>query len=293
MSASTSPIRIGQFSESPVLAVARALGLHDKHDVHWETERVASSPAQFASVRDGELDLAITSPDNVMLYATTDRNPLSERLDVRMLRPVDRGLGLALYTDPSIADLGALSGSTLGVDVMNSGFALLLLRMLKDAGVDADSITFDAIGATPKRLGAVLDGRVAGTILNAETAVKAERAGLRRWMSSTDVSDDYLGTVLIQRGGSTTDDVSRFLTMWAEAVATILDSDPDILVEALSAVTPDLAEADYATLVQSSAYGCIRAETVSLEQLRVLADIRESVGAYRPTDAELLALLTT
>ena len=37
-------IRVGQFSESPVLAVARALGLDDKYQVTWETTRVPSSP---------------------------------------------------------------------------------------------------------------------------------------------------------------------------------------------------------------------------------------------------------
>jgi hypothetical protein len=68
-------IRIGQFSESPVLAVARALDLNTRFGIEWETQRVQSSPGQFESLRSNEIDIAITSPDNVLLYATTANNP--------------------------------------------------------------------------------------------------------------------------------------------------------------------------------------------------------------------------
>ncbi len=227
MNSTLSTIRVGQFSESPILAVASALGLAQKYGVTWETQRVPSSPGQFGWLRDGEIDVAITSPDNVLLYATTDQNPLGQQLDTRLLRPIDRGLGLALYTDARLEHLGALRGSTLGVDVLNSGFALLLLRMLKDAGVDASTIAFEAVGATPKRLGAITDGLVVGTILNAETAVAAEELGLRRWVTSADVSPDYLGTVLVQAGRRTTEAVERFLALWDEA-ATGLREIPEL-----------------------------------------------------------------
>jgi hypothetical protein len=106
----TQLINIGQFSESPVLAVARAMGLNTRYGVEWDTQRVQSSPGQFESLRDGEIDLAITSPDNVLLYATTAENPLKQQLDVRFLRPIDRGLRLALYTSADIASVDDLTG---------------------------------------------------------------------------------------------------------------------------------------------------------------------------------------
>jgi ABC-type nitrate/sulfonate/bicarbonate transport system substrate-binding protein len=283
-------IRIGQFSESPVLAVARALDLNTRFGIEWETQRVQSSPGQFESLRSNEIDIAITSPDNVLLYATTAQNPLKEQLDVQFLRPIDRGLRLALYTSDDIRTVEDFTGATLGVDVMSSGFAILMLQMLASLGVDSSTITFEAIGATPKRLGAIQDGTVQGTVLNAETAVAAERAGLRRWATSTDVSDDYLGTVLVQMGGPVSEHTRAFLDMWEAATQAILTSSTEDLVGLLESQTPALANDDYVAIINSAEYGCLAGEVVSAEQLTVLAELRRLSGAYTPSEADIIRL---
>lgn len=286
-------IRIGQFSESPVLAVARALDLNTRYGIEWETQRVQSSPGQFESLRSNEIDVAITSPDNVLLYATTAQNPLKEQLDVQFLRPIDRGLRLALYTSDDIRTVEDFTGSTLGVDVMSSGFAILMLQMLASLGVDSSTITFEAIGATPKRLGAVQDGTVQGTVLNAETAVAAERAGLRRWATSTDVSDDYLGTVLVQLAGNVSEQTRAFLDMWEDATQAIRSSSTAELVGLLESQAPALANDDYVAIIKSAEYGCLAGEVVSAEQLTVLAEIRRLSGAYTPSEADIIRLASS
>ena len=285
-------IRIGQFSESPVLAIARALDLHTRFGIEWETQRVQSSPGQFESLRSNEMDIAITSPDNVLLYATTAQNPLKEQLDVQFLRPIDRGLRLALYTSSDIDSVEDFTGSTLGVDVMSSGFAILMLQMLASLGVDHSTINFEAIGATPKRLGAIQDGTVQGTVLNAETAVAAEQAGLRRWATSTDVSDDYLGTVLVQMGGPVSEHTRTFLDLWEAATQAILSSTTAELIELLATQAPALANAEYVGILQSPDYGCLSGEVVKAEQLTVLAEIRRLSGAYTPSESDILRLVS-
>lgn len=287
----TSPlIRVGQFSESPVLAVARAMNLHTRFGVDWETQRVQSSPGQFESLRSGEMDVAITSPDNVLLYATTAHNPLKEQLNIQFLRPIDRGMRLALYTSPEIESVENFRGSTLGVDVMSSGFAILLLRMLDSLGVDHSTVNFEAVGATPKRLGAITEGTVQGSVLNAETAVAAEQAGLRRWATSTDVSPDYVGTVLVQMAGPVTEHTRAFLDLWETATQAILSLSSAELIQLLGDQAPALANPDYVAVLQSAEYGCIEGETVTADQLRVLAHIRSKAGAYTPSEADILRL---
>lgn len=283
-------IRVGQFSESPVLAVARALELNTRFGVEWETQRVQSSPAQFESLRSDEIDVAITSPDNVLLYTTTANNPLKEQLDVQFLRPIDRGLRLALYTSSDIDSVEDFTGSTLGVDVMSSGFAILLLQMLASLGVDHSTINFEAVGATPKRLDAIKDGTIQGSVLNAEAGVAAEQAGFRRWATSTDVSDDYLGTVLVQMAGPVSEHTRAFLDMWEAATEAILSLSSAELISALESVAPALANAEYVAILQSAEYGCLSGEVVRAEQLRVLADIRRQSGAYTPNEADILRL---
>lgn len=283
-------LRIGQFSESPVLAVARALGLDSQYGLDWETHRVPSSPAQFGSLRSGELDIAITSPDNVMLYATTENNPLGETLDLHFLRTIDRGMGLALYTDSTISAPADLATATLGVDVMSSGFALLLLRMLDHLGVDRREITFEAVGATPKRLGAILAGEIQGSVLNAETAISAQEAGLTQWVTSRDVSDNYLGTVLAQLGDTVSPAVSDFLLMWDDATRSIHELEPLDVMVLLQAQAPALAAAPYVDLLRSTDFGVMLDDQVNVEHLRVLAEIRRATSAYAPSDDELQRL---
>lgn len=290
MSPQPHTLRIGQFSESPVLAVARALGLDSQYGLDWETHRVPSSPAQFGSLRSGELDLAITSPDNVMLYATTENNPLGEKLDLSFLRTIDRGMGLALYTDSKVSAPSDLATATLGVDVMSSGFALLLLRMLDHLGVDRSEITFEAVGATPKRLGAILAGEVQGSVLNAETAISAQEAGLTKWVTSRDVSDNYLGTVLAQLGDTASPAVSDFLLMWDDATRSIHELEPHDVMVLLQAQAPALATAAYVDLLRSADFGVMIDDQVSVEHLRVLAEIRRATSAYAPGDDELQRL---
>jgi ABC-type nitrate/sulfonate/bicarbonate transport system substrate-binding protein len=285
------PIRIGQFSESPVLAVATALGLDKRYGVSWETSRVASSPQQFASLRDGEIDIAVTSPDNVLLYATTDKNPLSGRLALRMLRPIDRGLGLALYTRPEISGANDFNGATLGVDVMSSGFALLLLSMLRLIGVDPKDVSFEARGATPMRVKAIKSGEIAGSILNAESAVEAESSGFSRWATSVDVSSDYLGTVLVQLDTGVSDVAESFLQMWEEATQTILNSTPESVIELFQRTAPQLSQDHYVGLVQSSEFGLISGREITMEQLLTLAQIRSDAGSYTPAEADIAKLL--
>lgn len=283
-------ILVGQFSESPVLAVARAMELDTRFGVDWETQRVASSPAQFESLNNAEIDVAITSPDNVLLYATTSQNPLKEQLDLRFLRPIDRGLRLGLYTSAEISSVKDFRGSTLGVDVMSSGFAILMLDMLASLGVDHSTATFVAVGATPKRLGAINDGTIQGSVLNAETAVAAEQAGLRRWATSADVSPDYLGTVLVQKAGPIGGETRAFLDLWEAATQAIQSFSPTDLMEVLGAQAPVLANPDYVEILQSAEYGCLSGEIVSAQQLRVLAQIRSNCGAYTPSEDDILRL---
>ena len=293
MAAESNTIKIGQFSESAVLAVARAKKLDEKYGINWETQRVPSSPAQFESLSSGEIDIAITSPDNVLLYATTDKNPIGRQLQLRILRTIDRGMGLALYTSEDITEASQLRGTTLGVDVPNSGFAFLLFALAQKLGVAREEYELESIGATPKRLSAVETKTVSATILNAETAVQAEQLGLRKWASSIDVSDNYLGTVLTQIDASMNPNTEKFLELWEEATSVILSSSNSELVELLKTDFPKLANPEYVSLLQSEDYGLLRDAKASEEQLSALVQIRSDFGAYAPNQEAIASLVAS
>lgn len=282
-------LRIGRFSRSPVLAAARHWGWDSEAGIALEEVPATSSPAQFQALREGAIDVALTSPDNVLLYATTDRNPLGERLPIRLRRAVDGGLGLALVSRPEIASAADLARAAIAVDVLPSGFAMLLKALLARQGVDPAAVTYVEEGGTPRRAERLLDGAIGATILNAESRVRAEGAGMTTWATSADISPDYPGTVIAVLGDP---DIQPLLDMWDRATAWLLESSPEAVLEMLAQEEPELADPAYVALATSPETGLRREPGVTEAQLSVLVELRQEAGAYAPADADLRALAT-
>jgi ABC-type nitrate/sulfonate/bicarbonate transport system substrate-binding protein len=188
----------GTFSPSVLLDVARSTGRLADAGLEVVEEPVASSPGQFRSLVDGGIDVAFTSPDNVLAYRFSSRNPLGGVLDVGIVNGVDRGLGLALYARPGFD--GPLRGARVGVDVPVSGFALAMYALTESLGVPRGEYELLALGSTPRRLTALLAGECDATMLNAGNELVAEESGCVRLASVADVCAPYLGTVTAVAG---------------------------------------------------------------------------------------------
>ncbi|GAA3533242.1 hypothetical protein GCM10022419_010550 [Nonomuraea rosea] len=192
----TQPLMVGAFSPSVLLRTGHSLGL-----VGPEVTEVAvpSSPAQFRALLDGELEAALTSPDNVLAYRFVPGNPLGRTGDVRIVSAVDRGLGLALYGRPGLTSASELHGALIGVDVPGSGYAFALYAALDALGLRPGDYRVASLGSTPRRLEALLTGGCAATMLNAGADLRAEDEGAIRLAGAP---RPYLGTVVCALGAS-------------------------------------------------------------------------------------------
>jgi ABC-type nitrate/sulfonate/bicarbonate transport system substrate-binding protein len=204
-------IRLGTFSPPVLLEVARATGALAAAGLAVEESPATSSSGQFTDLFEGRLDAAFTNPDNVIAYRCVPDNPLGRIGDVRILGAVDRGLGLALFAGSGIPP----RGGTLGVDVPGSGFAFIGYELLARAGLSRDvDYQVEALGATPRRARALIDGAIDCTVLNAGNDLLAEAHGAVRIASVTSIGP-YVGTVLAATG----DSVARN----GEALSALLD----------------------------------------------------------------------
>ena len=190
---------VGAFTPSVLLDVARETGRLDAQGIAVTEVPVTSSPAQFRSLIDGELTVALTSPDNVIAYRFSPGNPLGLVADVRIVSAVDRGMGLGLYARAGL-QADDLRGARVGVDVPHSGFALALYALADSLGVTRDAYEIVTLGSTPRRLEALLAGDCDATMLNAGNELVAERAGCARLAATSAVVRPYLGTVLAVAG---------------------------------------------------------------------------------------------
>lgn len=188
-------LHIGTFTKSVLIDLARTTGSLRRAGIDVRESSVVSSPAQFRSLDSGEFDLVMTSPDNVLAYRFLSQNPLHRNLRVEIVAAVDRGLGLSLCLAPSLADIGSVRGRVVGVDVPQSGFAFVAYALLDRAGLRPDDYLVEALGSTPRRASALIDGDCAATVLNAGNELRAAGAGCNVISQASDLGP-YLGTVL-------------------------------------------------------------------------------------------------
>lgn len=289
------PVRLGFFSRSVVSRVARERHVFDHFGLAVSEEPVPSSPAQFRSLIAGDFDLVLTSPDNVAAYRLTDANPLSTRMDVRILLGLDAGLGLSIMARPEIGDIDGLRGRTVAVDVASSGFALALFSVLAQHGLRRDvDYGLVALGSTPGRREALVAGECDATLLNAGHDIRAELAGCRRLARITDTLSPYLGTVLAATGTWLQDEdnlalARRFADAWLAATAIVLDPAErefvgPLLAEELSlgadGVEPAMA------MLHSDRDGLIPHGRVDEDRLRTVLQARATFGG-RNTGVDL------
>jgi ABC-type nitrate/sulfonate/bicarbonate transport system substrate-binding protein len=278
-------LRVGTFTPSLLIHVARGDGSFRRVGLEVEESSVTSSPAQFLSLEAGELDLALTSPDNVLAYRFLSQNPLGRSLPVEILCAVDRGLGLSLVLGPMAPSVEDVRGAVVGVDVAQSGFAFIAYELLDRAGLAPGAYRVEALGSTPRRTSALIDGECAATVLNAGNELRAEGNRCTIVSEVTQIGP-YLGTVVaaLASNDSRVDETRRRFTdtLLETALAVVERRRDSQVVEAATSLL-DLDEAQARTHLErmtSRATGLVPDGYVDLASMATLVGLRRR---YLPT----------
>jgi aerobic-type carbon monoxide dehydrogenase small subunit (CoxS/CutS family) len=287
----TTLVRLGTFSPSVLLEVARATGALDIAGLAVQEVPATSSPAQFTELLAGDLDAVLTSPDNVLAYRFVTDNPLGRTCDVRVLAAVDRGLGLSLFAAPDRAPTG-LRGGVLAVDVPVSGFAFVAVELLARHGLRAGTdCPVEALGATPRRAQALVEGRCALTVLNAGSDLRAEAAGARRLARATALGP-YLGTVLAAHGPAVDADSGTVAALTRVLVGTAARVAAGELRDVAHAAArrrlglDEAAAAQYTATLADPAEGLVPDGRVDRAALGTLVALRNRHGTGPPLDVD-------
>ena len=280
----TQALRLGIFSANVVADWAEEHGVFARHGLAVEQIPVPSSPAQFASLTAGEYDAVLTAPDNVATYVLNEGNPLGRRLDLQILRAVDRGGRLSLVGGPEVKRSEDLAGRRFGVDVPTSGFALVGFALLRAAGLEAGR-DYDVVtaGSTPRRRQLLAEGAFEATLLNAGHEARAARAGAHVLGVVSDAVRPYLGTVLATTTDGGTPQVEALLAAWDEAEDAVLRPENRDRVLALLARQPDtdaeIAGEMYRTLADPD-HGLCAGGEVEPAALEAVLRLRAAQGGF-------------
>ena len=291
----SSTLRVGTFTRSLLLALARSDGALARAGLEVDEVSVTSSPGQFASLEAGEFDVVVTSPDNVLAYRFLANNPLGRNLPVEIICALDRGLGLTLALAPTTTSVEDVRGRAFGVDVAQSGFAFVGYALLERAGLVPGDYEVVALGSTPRRAQALAAGQCAATILNAGNDQRALGAGCTL-VASVDTLGPYLGGVL---AALKTDDAEarlareRFADALVETARSVLDGrrESDVVDAAMAVLdlTESEARAHYRTLIDPT-NGLIADGRVDRASVATLVDLRRRFLPAPELDAILDSL---
>jgi ABC-type nitrate/sulfonate/bicarbonate transport system substrate-binding protein len=281
-------LRVGTFTPSLLIDLARSAGAFDLIGLDVSESLVPSSPAQFTSLEAGEFDVVFTSPDNVLAYHFLSANPLKRSIPLQIIGGIDRGLGLSLCATPSITDTERLRGQSLGVDVPQSGFAFVAYALLERSGLRPGDYTIEALGSTPRRTDALIAGTCAVTILNAGNELRAVGAGCSIVRPVADLGP-YYGTVLAtlaDREDDVRDACQRFAGALLATIGEIIAGDrkSDVIEAARRLLKLSDGEArDHYKCLRDPTTGFVANGRVDRASISTLVDLRR---AYSPT-AEL------
>ncbi len=153
---------------------AQHKNLFAKHGLAIELLNTPNSNVLREGLAKGDHQIAHAAVDNAVAMAEL------AKADIAIVSGGDNGFN-RIFVQPEIGSYTDLRGKTVVVDAPNTAFALLLYKVLKDAGLDKGDYTVKPVGGTPMRLEAMTKDRAnaAAAVLGPPFSFRAAQAGLK------------------------------------------------------------------------------------------------------------------
>jgi ABC-type nitrate/sulfonate/bicarbonate transport system substrate-binding protein len=175
--------------------VAQEKGLFAKHGATVKQTITPNSVFQIQGMVDGKFDIATTAYDNVVAYQEGQGEAeLKKKPDLFVFMGGYAG-GLRLNTAPEIKSFDALKGKAVGVDAATTGFAFILYKMLDLNGVKQGEYQVEKLGGTPARVEALMQGKIAATMITSPAEIGPEAKGYNRLADTTTTFGAYQASV--------------------------------------------------------------------------------------------------
>ncbi|MBX3664266.1 MAG: ABC transporter substrate-binding protein [Burkholderiales bacterium] len=160
--AASAPIRLAVISEGVnawPLYVAQGRELFAREGVTVDVTLTGSSTHQLEQLRSGGYDIGFQQSDHVVRAVETGS-------DLCIVMAQGHAPELSLVVAADIRDFAGLRGRDIAVDGANTGYALLLRRLLADNGLSKADYRFVEIGGSQERFDALKSGRCVASWLN-------------------------------------------------------------------------------------------------------------------------------
>jgi ABC-type nitrate/sulfonate/bicarbonate transport system substrate-binding protein len=280
-------IRIGTFDKDAVIIAAEERGFLRVENIRVEVNFVTDSPTLLRNLISGRYDLILNNADNVIAWAEGQgADPKSN--DFVIFLGGSQGLKQKLVVLPSVNDFSDLKGKVLAVDAPTTGYAIVMICILKQHGLELNrDYTFKAFGNSMKRAEAMSRGEAWGGMMKLPDE-EIQKRGFKILARSEDYVHDYargLGAARREWANANEELLVRFVRAMIRATDWVVD--PKNREEAIRLLVPEnknsraRAKEMYEESV-SPGFGITPRSRIDLEGIRTVLQLRETVGLMKP-----------
>jgi ABC-type nitrate/sulfonate/bicarbonate transport system substrate-binding protein len=257
---------------------AQHKGLFAKHGLAIELINTPNSTVLRTGLAKGDYHFAHAACDNAVAMVEL------AKADVILAMGGDNGLNRVIV-QPEIKSYADLRGKTVVVDAPNTAFALLLYKVLKNAGLNKGDYVAKPIGGTPARLKAMTEDRAnaAAGVMNPPSSFRATELGLKDMGSAARAVGAYQSdTLFVMRpwAQANGDTVVHYIKAYVEGRRWLLD--PANKAEAIQLladrlkITPDVAAKSYAAAADP-ADGIAKDATFDMDGFKNVLKLRAEI----------------
>ena len=193
--AASAPVRLAIISEGVnawPLYVAQGRNMFGSEGVAVEVTLTGSSTHQLEQMRSGGYDIGFQQSDHVVRAVETGS-------DLCIVMAQGHAPELSLVVAPGIKTFADLQGRDIAVDGANTGYALLLRKLLAEHGLAKTDYQFVEIGGSQERFDALKSGGAVASWLNPPFDRNLLAAGFAALGTTMQFFPDYPGSVAAAR----------------------------------------------------------------------------------------------
>lgn len=189
------PVKLAIISEGVnawPLYVAQGRRLFEQEGISVEVKLTGSSTHQLEQLRSGGYDIGFQQSDHVVRAVETGS-------DLCIVMAQGHAPELSLVVAPAIKSFADLKGRDIAVDGANTGYALLLRKLLAENGLTRNDYRFVEIGGSQERFDALKSGQCVASWLNPPFDRNLFAAGFATLGTTMQFFPDYPGSIAAAR----------------------------------------------------------------------------------------------
>ena len=280
-------VKIGTFNNDAALIAAVEREFFKEEKIRIETNIVTDSPTLLRNLISGRYDLILNNADNVIAWAEgqgADPQPN----DFVIFLGGSQGLRQKLVVKSSVNGFGDLKGKVLAVDAPTTGFAIVMIYILKKNGLELNrDYTFKSFGNSTKRAEAMSRGEAWGAMMNLPDD-EIQKRGFKVLARSEDHVFHYargLGATRREWAEANEELLVGFIQAMIRATDWVMDGKNR--EEAVKLLLPEnkgskaRAEQMYEESI-SPRFGFTPRSRIDMEGIRMVLQLRETAGLMKP-----------